>query len=138
MELISENRAFGGRHLRYEHEASTTQCKMTFAVYLPPFASADKPVPVLYWLSGLTCTDQNFMQKAGAMKLASELGYGPLSLLIPVHGEIISLTTTMGRMTLALAQASMLMRHKPLGILTTKCTVMSQKSYHSLWRPICR
>ncbi|AIG00071.1 MAG TPA: S-formylglutathione hydrolase [Alteromonas australica] len=74
MELISENRAFGGRHLRYEHEASTTQCKMTFAVYLPPFASADKPVPVLYWLSGLTCTDQNFMQKAGAMKLASELG----------------------------------------------------------------
>ena len=48
MELISENRAFGGRHLRYEHEASTTQCKMTFAVYLPPFASADKPVPVLY------------------------------------------------------------------------------------------
>ena len=44
MELISENRAFGGRHLRYEHEASTTQCKMTFAVYLPPFASADKPV----------------------------------------------------------------------------------------------
>jgi len=47
---------------------------MTFAVFLPPFASKEKPVPVLYWLSGLTCNDQNFMQKAGAMKLAAELG----------------------------------------------------------------
>ncbi len=47
---------------------------MTFAIFLPPFASKEKPVPVLYWLSGLTCTDQNFMQKAGAMKLAAELG----------------------------------------------------------------
>lgn len=74
MELIGENRAFGGRHLRYTHKAETTQCDMTFAIFLPPFASKEKPVPVLYWLSGLTCTDQNFMQKAGAMKLASELG----------------------------------------------------------------
>lgn len=74
MELISENRAFGGRHLRYCHDAITTNCSMTFAIFLPPFASKDKPVPVLYWLSGLTCTDQNFMQKAGAMKLAAELG----------------------------------------------------------------
>ncbi|MCQ8850709.1 S-formylglutathione hydrolase [Alteromonas stellipolaris] len=74
MELISENRAFGGRHLRYSHDAKSTNCSMTFAIYLPPFASAEKPVPVLYWLSGLTCNDQNFMQKAGAMKLAAELG----------------------------------------------------------------
>ena len=74
MDLISENRAFGGRHLRYVHQSSTTQCAMTFAIFLPPFASNEKPVPVLYWLSGLTCTDQNFMQKAGAMKLAAELG----------------------------------------------------------------
>lgn len=74
MQLISENRAFGGRHLRYKHNAETTNCSMTFAVFLPPFASEDKPVPVLYWLSGLTCSDQNFMQKAGAMKLAADLG----------------------------------------------------------------
>lgn len=74
MKLISENRAFGGRHLRYCHDAKTTNCNMTFAIFLPPFASKEKPVPVLYWLSGLTCTDQNFMQKAGAMKLAAELG----------------------------------------------------------------
>jgi len=74
MELISENRAFGGRYLRYSHSATTTTCSMTFSVFLPPFASAEKPVPVLYWLSGLTCTDQNFMQKAGAMRLAADLG----------------------------------------------------------------
>lgn len=74
MELISENSAFGGRHCRYRHRASTTQCEMTFAVFLPPFASKDNPVPVLYWLSGLTCTDENFMQKAGALKMASKLG----------------------------------------------------------------
>ncbi|MEG3767019.1 S-formylglutathione hydrolase [Alteromonas sp. 14N.309.X.WAT.G.H12] len=74
MELISENSAFGGRHCRYRHGASTTQCEMTFAVFLPPFASKDNPVPVLYWLSGLTCTDENFMQKAGALKMASKLG----------------------------------------------------------------
>ncbi|GEA13514.1 S-formylglutathione hydrolase [Alteromonas sp. KUL49] len=74
MELISENRVFGGRHCRYSHSATTTNCTMTFAIFLPPFASAENPVPVLYWLSGLTCTDQNFMQKAGAMKLAAQLG----------------------------------------------------------------
>lgn len=74
MELISENRAFGGRHIRYSHASSVTNCSMTFAVFLPPFASKDNPVPVLYWLSGLTCNDENFMQKAGAMKLAAELG----------------------------------------------------------------
>lgn len=47
---------------------------MRFAIYLPPQASSDQKVPVLYWLSGLTCTDENFMQKAGAQRLASELG----------------------------------------------------------------
>ncbi|APE06960.1 S-formylglutathione hydrolase [Alteromonas sp. RW2A1] len=74
MKLLSENKAFGGTHLRYSHTSTTTNCEMTFAIFLPPFASKEKPVPVLYWLSGLTCNDQNFMQKAGAMKLASELG----------------------------------------------------------------
>ena len=74
MDLISENKAFGGRHCRFKHQSATTNCEMTFAVFLPPFASAEHPVPVLYWLSGLTCTDENFMQKAGAMKRAAELG----------------------------------------------------------------
>ncbi|MBU3021987.1 S-formylglutathione hydrolase [Aestuariibacter sp. A3R04] len=74
MDLISENKVFGGRHCRFKHQSETTSCEMTFAVFLPPFASDENPVPVLYWLSGLTCTDENFMQKAGAMKRAAELG----------------------------------------------------------------
>ncbi|MEW9799614.1 S-formylglutathione hydrolase [Alteromonas sp. CYL-A6] len=74
MELLSENKVFGGWHRRYQHQSEATRCQMTFAVYLPPFASKENPVPVLYWLSGLTCTDENFMQKAGAMKLAAKLG----------------------------------------------------------------
>jgi len=71
--LVSENRSFGGWHRRYRHAATSTGCTMTFAVFLPPQAE-NGPVPVLYWLSGLTCTDENFMQKAGAHRVAAELG----------------------------------------------------------------
>ena len=73
LELIGQNKNFGGWHKQYSHIATSTQCKMRFAIFLPPQASAKK-VPVLYWLSGLTCTDENFMQKAGAQRLAAELG----------------------------------------------------------------
>lgn len=76
MELLSTNVCFDGEHRRYRHTSATLQCAMEFAVFLPPAAlgTNGKPVPVLYWLSGLTCTDQNFMQKAGAQKLAAKLG----------------------------------------------------------------
>lgn len=76
MELLSTNVCFEGEHRRYRHHSATLECDMEFAVYLPPVAVGQSPknVPVLYWLSGLTCTDQNFMQKAGAMKQAARLG----------------------------------------------------------------
>lgn len=74
MNKISENRSFGGWHRQYEHASAVLDCRMRFAVYLPPQASVETPVPVLYWLSGLTCTDENFMQKAGAQRMAAELG----------------------------------------------------------------
>lgn len=74
LELISATKCFGGWHKRYGHRSQVLDCDMTFAVYLPPQAEHDASLPVLYWLSGLTCTDENFMQKAGAMKLAAELG----------------------------------------------------------------
>ncbi|GLX85364.1 S-formylglutathione hydrolase [Thalassotalea loyana] len=74
LEKLSENKVFGGLHQQYSHQSSTNNCQMRFAVYLPPGASEAHNVPVLYWLSGLTCTDENFMQKAGAFKVASELG----------------------------------------------------------------
>ncbi|MDY6816804.1 MAG: S-formylglutathione hydrolase [Pseudomonadota bacterium] len=76
MELLSSNVCFGGEHRRYRHTSASLECQMEFAVFLPPSAmgSSPRPAPVLYWLSGLTCTDQNFMQKAGAQKLAAKLG----------------------------------------------------------------
>ncbi|MEH6529701.1 MAG: S-formylglutathione hydrolase, partial [Porticoccus sp.] len=61
-------------HKQYRHYSQTLNCEMRFAIYLPPQAASDKKVPVLYWLSGLTCTDENFMQKAGAHRMAAELG----------------------------------------------------------------
>lgn len=76
MELLSANVCFGGEHRRYRHTSAALGCDMEFAVYLPPSAVGHnpRPAPVLYWLSGLTCTDQNFMQKAGAQKQAARLG----------------------------------------------------------------
>ncbi|TDG13617.1 S-formylglutathione hydrolase [Seongchinamella unica] len=73
MEKIAENRCFGGRQLRYQHRSAVLDCDMTFSVYLPPQAAQGK-VPVLYWLSGLTCTDENFVTKAGAQRYAAEHG----------------------------------------------------------------
>ena len=73
MQLISQNRSFGGWHKRYRHRSDVNHCDMIFAIYLPPQAEHQN-VPVVYWLSGLTCTDENFMQKAGAQRIAAELG----------------------------------------------------------------
>jgi S-formylglutathione hydrolase len=74
IENLSMNKSFGGWHKQYRHFAKTLNCNMRFAIYLPPQASNGENVPVLYWLSGLTCTDENFMQKAGAQRIAAELG----------------------------------------------------------------
>ncbi|EGG94917.1 S-formylglutathione hydrolase [gamma proteobacterium IMCC1989] len=73
MERIAKIRSFDGYIERYKHYSNTTNCDMIFGIYLPPQAQ-QQPVPVLYWLSGLTCTDENFMQKAGAQRIAAELG----------------------------------------------------------------
>lgn len=74
IENISQAKVLGGWHKQYTHTSTTLKCDMRFAIFLPPNASKSKPVPVLYWLSGLTCTDENFMQKAGAFRRAAELG----------------------------------------------------------------
>ena len=73
METVSENACFGGTQGVYTHAAKTTQCDMTFAVFLPEEAK-DGPVPVLWYLSGLTCTHENAMTKAGAQAWAAEQG----------------------------------------------------------------
>ena len=74
MEKISSNKVCGGWHHQYLHASKSLKCDMRFAIFLPPQVDAGQKVPVLYWLSGLTCSDENFMQKAGAFKAAAELG----------------------------------------------------------------
>lgn len=74
VENLSINKIFGGWHKQYRHHSKTLNCNMRFAIFLPPQASNGHKVPVLYWLSGLTCSDENFMQKAGAQRIAAELG----------------------------------------------------------------
>lgn len=73
MELLAENKIFGGWQKQYKHRSSATQCDMVFSIYLPA-AAEQGPVPVLYWLSGLTCTDQNFVTKSGFQRYAAEHG----------------------------------------------------------------
>jgi S-formylglutathione hydrolase len=71
--LRSSVACFGGFVEGYRHWSDCCQCEMNFSVYVPPIAT-QQPVPVLYFLSGLTCTDENFMLKAGAQRRAAQLG----------------------------------------------------------------
>ncbi|EOW1328661.1 S-formylglutathione hydrolase [Klebsiella aerogenes] len=79
MELLEEHRCYEGRQQRWRHHSSTLNCAMTFSIFLPP-ATETAPPPVLYWLSGLTCNDENFTTKAGAQRVAAELG---IALVMP-------------------------------------------------------
>ena len=79
METLSQNRSFGGTQGVYKHASAACQCDMTFAVFLPEEA-AFAPVPVLWFLSGLTCTHENAMVKAGAQAWAAENG---IALIFP-------------------------------------------------------
>jgi len=74
IDTLSEVRCFGGVQGIYRHDSRATDTAMRVAVYSPPQA-LQGPVPVLYWLSGLTCTEENFVQKAGAQRLAAEHGF---------------------------------------------------------------
>ncbi|WP_153768806.1 S-formylglutathione hydrolase [Labrenzia sp. CE80] len=73
MKTVSENRSFGGVQGVYSHASKVCGVEMTFAVYMPPQASQG-PVPVLWYLSGLTCTHENAMTKAGLQAHAAEFG----------------------------------------------------------------
>ena len=78
MELLEEHRCFDGRQQRWRHHSPVLNCAMTFSIFLPP--ERETPPPVLYWLSGLTCNDENFTTKAGAQRIAAELG---IALVMP-------------------------------------------------------
>ena len=79
MEVISENRCFDGIQGVYKHRSEACQCDMTFGLFLPAEAR-ETPVPVLWYLSGLTCTHENAMVKAGAQTWAAEQG---IALIFP-------------------------------------------------------
>ena len=79
IQTVSRSLCFGGTQGVYSHEAKETRCAMRFGVFLPPQADAGR-VPLLYWLSGLTCTEENFIVKAGAQRVAAELG---LAIVVP-------------------------------------------------------
>lgn len=79
MELLEEHRCFEGRQLRVRHDSTVLNCSMTVSIFLPPVRE-NTPPPVLYWLSGLTCNDENFTFKAGAQRVSAELG---IALVMP-------------------------------------------------------
>ncbi|GAB4520554.1 MAG: S-formylglutathione hydrolase [Amphiplicatus sp.] len=69
--LVSSSRSFGGEQRVYAHDSAETGTAMRFGLYLPP---GEGPFPALFWLSGLTCTEENFITKAGAQRMAAALG----------------------------------------------------------------
>ena len=73
MKILSQNQAFGGMQGVFAHDSATTNCEMTFAVYVPPKAVSE-PCPVLWYLSGLTCSHANVMEKGEYRRLAADLG----------------------------------------------------------------
>ncbi len=72
--LVSRNRSFEGWQMVYRHSSNVLNCAMNFGVYLPPQAET-QACPVLYWLSGLTCTEQNFITKANSQQFAAQYGF---------------------------------------------------------------
>ncbi|KAI9121339.1 hypothetical protein K1719_008372 [Acacia pycnantha] len=71
---ISSSKMFGGYNKRFKHFSPTLGCSMTFHIYFPPSPSPSHKFPVLYWLAGLTCSDENFIIKSGAQRAASSEG----------------------------------------------------------------
>lgn len=78
MKILSQHKCFNGLQMICSHESKTLGCVMRFAIFLP--SQIKTTLPALYWLSGLTCTEENFTIKAGAQRFAAELG---LILVIP-------------------------------------------------------
>jgi S-formylglutathione hydrolase len=71
LKLIEKHRSFGGEQCKYSHYSEALQCEMTFSIYLPSNKEMKK-IPLIWWLSGLTCTDDNFSQKSGFQRLAEK------------------------------------------------------------------
>jgi S-formylglutathione hydrolase len=73
LELLSQHTCFGGVQIFYRHASSSIGLPMRFSVFKPPQATG-KPLPALFYLSGLTCNEETFPTKAGAQRIAAQLG----------------------------------------------------------------
>jgi S-formylglutathione hydrolase len=73
LQVVSQSRCFDGTQFTYQHESSETGTMMRFAAFVPP-DTRRSPFPIVWYLSGLTCTEENFIVKAGAQRVAAELG----------------------------------------------------------------
>jgi len=89
MEFIASNKCFGGWQHRLRHRSRVLNCEMVLSLFLPP-AMETAEVPVLYWLSGLTCNDQNFVTKAGAQRYAAAHGIAIVAPDTSPRGESIA------------------------------------------------
>jgi len=89
IETLDETSCFGGKIGFYRHASSTNNCDMQFSVFVPPQAATGK-VPVLTFLSGLTCSEENFMVKSGAQRVAAELGLMLVSPDTSPRGETVA------------------------------------------------
>lgn len=136
LKQISEVKVSGGRLLRVEHLSAVCNGSMTFAIFLPPQAkqvTETKMVPVLYWLSGLTCNDENFSQKAGAFSMATKLG---MAIVMPdTSPRDAAIGAKTKPTTLALAQVFTSTLLRRLGLMLTTCTVMLQKNCQVSFKP---
>lgn len=71
LKLVEKHFSFDGEQCKYSHYSEVLQCNMTFSIYLPS-NKEEKKIPIIWWLSGLTCTDDNFSQKSGFQRLANK------------------------------------------------------------------
>ena len=125
LETESETLCHGGVQGTYRHDSEVLDCSMRLSVYRPPQAERGR-TPVLYFLSGLTCTDENFTTKAGAQRFAAEHGITVVAPDTSPRGTDLPASTTTG--TSAAEPASTSTPPRRPGIATIACTATSPRS----------
>lgn len=120
IQLLDSHRSFGGYTNRYRHWSHVLDCMMNFAVYLPPKYAHIKDLPTLYWLSGLGCTEENFIFKSGLNGTYRNSAY---RLLLSIPALVVLTSQTMSNKNIldqALAFTST--QHRPRGLGIIECT----------------
>ena len=120
MKKISENKAFSGTQQVYSHFSKSNDCEMTFGIFLPEEASNNK-VPILWYLSGLTCTHENAMTKSGAQVWAAEQG---IALIFPILHQEVTKFLMIKRLILVKVPDSTLMLPMILGQRILICGII--------------